>query len=177
MSKNTDLVTLIQGFRLYCLAEGRRPSTIRWYMGKLHIFLKWLEDTHCPLDAELFRVDHLRSFMAHLRGVKADELNPHKPAANRPLSPHTIRGYAQVLKAFFSWATQEGLIERNPAKRLVSPKVPQTVVSTFSEAQVRGLLSVIDRKSPVGFRDYCIILTTRHRHSPLRIGLSPSGSR
>jgi len=45
MSKSTDLATLIQGLRLYCLAEGRRPSTIRWYMGKLQIFLMWLEWT------------------------------------------------------------------------------------------------------------------------------------
>lgn|GEM_PF-3216121 len=67
MSRSTELATLIQGFRLYCLAEGRRPSTIRWYMGKLRIFLQWLEDNHVPLDAELLRVDHLRSFMAYLR--------------------------------------------------------------------------------------------------------------
>ena len=77
MSKSTDLVTLIQGFRLYCLAEGRRPSTIRWYMGKLHIFSKWLGNNHGPLDAELLRIQHLRSFMAYLREVKADANNPY----------------------------------------------------------------------------------------------------
>ena len=102
MSQSTDLVTLIRGFRLYCLAEGRRPSTIRWYMGKLRIFLKWLEDNHCPLDAELLRVDHLRSFMAHLREVKAGANSPYKPSSSTSLSSQTIQGYARTLRAFFS---------------------------------------------------------------------------
>lgn len=41
MAGITDLPTLVEGFRLYCLAEGKRPTTIRWYMGKPTIFLEY----------------------------------------------------------------------------------------------------------------------------------------
>jgi len=160
MGEVLKLREMIEGYRLFCRAGGRSRKSIRWYMHKLRIFEKYLQSQGFPLEVGKITTEHLREFLVHLReSVKADELNPHKPAADRPLSPHTIRGYAQALKAFFSWATQEGLIEKNPAKRLVSPKAPQTVVPTFSEAQVKRLLSVIDRKSPIGYRDYCIILT------------------
>jgi len=160
MGKVLKLREMIEGYRLFCRAGGRSPKSIRWYMHKLRIFEKYLRSQGFPLEVGRITTEHLRQFLVHLReSVKADELNPYKPAADRPLSPHTIRGYAQALKAFFSWATQEGLIEQSPAKRLVSPKAPQTVVPTFSEAEVKRLLSVIDRKSPTGFRDYCVILT------------------
>ena len=84
-------------------------------MHKLRIFERYLRSQGFPLEVGKITTEHLRRFLVHLReSVKADELNPHKPAASRPLSPHTIRGYAQALKPFFSWATQEGLIEENP---------------------------------------------------------------
>ncbi len=160
MGKALKLGEMIEGYRLLCRAEGRSRKSIRWYMHKLRIFEEYLQSQGFPLEVDKITTEHLREFLVYLReSVKADELNLQKPAANRPLSSHTIRGYAQVLKAFFSRATQEGLIEKSPAKGLVSPEVPQTVAPTFSEAQVRRILSVIDRESPIGFRDYCIILT------------------
>lgn len=38
------------------------------------------------------------------------------------------------------------------------PKAPDTVVATFSAAQVQRLLGVIDKCGARGFRDYCILL-------------------
>lgn len=52
-----------------------------------------------------------------------------------------------------------GFIDENPARRVKIPKAPRTIVPTFNESQVRRLLSVIDRGRPIGFRDYCIVLT------------------
>jgi len=40
----TDLADPVDGFRLYCLAEGKRRAAVRWCLGKLRI---------CP--------DHLRA--------------------------------------------------------------------------------------------------------------------
>ena len=160
MGKTLELEEMIEGYRLSCRAEGKSPNSIRWYMHKLRIFERYLRSEGLPLEVENTTTEHLRRFLVYLReSVKADELNPHKPASSKPLSLHTVRGYAQALKAFFSWATREGLIDKSPAKRLASPRAPHKVVPTFSEAQVRRVLSVMDRRTPVGFRDYCIILT------------------
>ena len=159
MTKITDLNTLIDGFRLYCMAEGKQPTTIRWYMHKLAIFRRYLEDCDLPTDASKTTTTRLRRFLVHLQTeVKADEHNPYKPARNEGLSAQTIQGYARTLKAFFSWATMEGYLAHNPTQLLKIPKAPKAIIETFSDDQVRRLLKVINQRSAVGFRDYCIIL-------------------
>ncbi len=104
MVVHTDLATLIEGFRLFWLAEGKQGTTIRWYMGKLKIFLSHLQTYDLPTDASQLTTTHLRAFLVHLRQeIKADENNPMKPAQERELSPKTIQGHARTLKTFFSW--------------------------------------------------------------------------
>jgi site-specific recombinase XerD len=132
---STSFPTLVEGYRVYCLAEGKSPKTIRWYLGKLRVFLV-----------------HLRE------NVRADEQNPLKPARDAPLAAGTIQGYARTVKAFFAWLAREEYLPKDPAQRVGIPKAPDTVVETFSEAQVPRLLGVVDRRGARGFRDYCILL-------------------
>lgn len=116
MTGTTDLPTLTKGFRLYCLAESKRPTTILSYMGKLRIFLCYLQMEDLPLDATELTTADLRAFLVHLKqNVKADENNPVKPARETGLSPRIIQGYARILKAFLSWLSREGYIADNPA--------------------------------------------------------------
>jgi site-specific recombinase XerD len=148
MASDTNLVTLIQGFRLFCLAEGKQRTTIRWYMGELSIFLRYLRSHDLPVNASELTATHLRGFLVHLReNVKADENNPMKPARGRELSPKTIQGYARTPKAFFSWLAREGYIGDNPGRLLKIPKAPKVIINTLSDQQLKRLLSVIDRKS------------------------------
>ncbi len=159
MTKITGLSTLVEGFRLYCMAEGKQPTTIRWYMHKLDIFQHYLKGQDIPTNASQLSTTHLRQFLVHLQTeVKADQQNPYKPARNEGLSAQTIQGYARTLKAFFSWATMEGYLAHNPTQLLKIPKAPKTIIQTFSDDQIHRLLKVIDQRSAVGFRDYCIIL-------------------
>ena len=159
MGKTRELRTFVDGFRLYCSAEGKRSTTIRWYVCKLGIFERYLLDNDHPTDVTEITITHLRAFLVHLRDeVTADEHNPQKPARDAGLSPLTIQGYARTLKAFFSWLTREGYLAENPAERLKIPKAPKVIVETLTESQVRKFLAVINRKSGEGFRNYCIAL-------------------
>lgn len=159
MTATTDLATLMSGFRLYCLAEGKQATTTRWYLSKLRIFLQYLQEHKLPTDVTQLTITHLRAFLVHLReNVKAGENNPRKPTEDRNLSPRTIQGYARALKAFFSWLAREGYTANNPTRLLSIPKAPKVIVETLSDAQIKSLFSVIDRRSSKGFRDYCILL-------------------
>ena len=111
---------------------------------------------HLSLTAD----DHASArFSLHLpEEVRAHENNPRKPAQDRGLCTDTLQGYARTLKAFFSWTAREGYLASDPAKALRIPKGMKAIVKTLSDAQVRSLLSVIDPKSPKGFRDYCLLL-------------------
>ena len=50
------------------------------------------------------------------------------------------------------------MIEVNPFDKVKVPKAPKKIIIPFSEDQIRVLLSVIDARSPIGFRDWTIIL-------------------
>ena len=159
MTNTTDVAVLVEGSRLCCLAESKSPTTIRWYMGKLNVFHGYLQAQGFPADVCRLTTTHLRAFLAHLReNVKAGENNPRKPTEDRNLSPRTIQGYARALKVFFSWLAREGYTANNPSRLLSIPKAPKVIVETLSDAQIKRLFSVIDRRSSKGFRDYCILL-------------------
>jgi len=99
----TDLKTMLQGYCLYCMADGKSPQTTRWYLGKLRIFKRFLETNGLPTDVQEIRTAHIRAFLVHLRSeVKADQNNPVKHARDEPLSGLTIQGYVRTLKAFYS---------------------------------------------------------------------------
>jgi integrase/recombinase XerD len=155
----TNLTELTEGFRLYCMAEGKSPRTIRWYLGKLDIFQKYLVEHGLPTDAGEVTTTHLRGFLVHLKqNVRADQNNPRKPTRDVDLSDKTIQGYARTLKAFFTWLYREDLIPTNPGKLLKIPKAAQVIIETLKEDQIKRLLDVIDKRSANGFRDYCIVL-------------------
>ena len=46
----TNLEELVEGFRLYCLAEGKARKTIGWYIPKLVLLKEYLEEKGLPID-------------------------------------------------------------------------------------------------------------------------------
>jgi site-specific recombinase XerD len=125
---------MVDGFRLYCLAEGKATTTIRWYLGELAILEHYLKANGLPTTAEAISLNHLRAFLVHLRQeVRADENNPMKPTREVSLAGNTIQGNARTLKAFFSWMYREGYIAQDPARLLKVPKVPKVLIETFCQ--------------------------------------------
>ncbi|NLF00614.1 MAG: site-specific integrase [Anaerolineales bacterium] len=123
MTGSTSFPTLAEGYRVYCLAEGKSPKTIRWYLGKLRIFQEYLTAQGIPLDAAAVTTAHLRAFLVHLReDVQADAHNPLKPTRDAPLAAGTIQGYARTLKAFFAWLAREEGLPKDPPSAWASPR-------------------------------------------------------
>jgi len=81
------LEELIEGFRLYCLAEGKAPKTIGWYIPKLIYLKQYLEENGLPTDVMQIIIDHLRTFIVHLQTeVRVGRTIPNWPTTNKPLS-------------------------------------------------------------------------------------------
>lgn len=91
MNPVTDLATLLEGYRLSCTADGKSPQTTRWYLGKLRIFKRYLQESGLPTDVTRVGVSQIRGFLVYLCSqVKADQNNPNKHARDEPLSGLTI---------------------------------------------------------------------------------------
>jgi integrase/recombinase XerD len=74
-------------------------------------------------------------------------------------TPNTVRGYAQTLKTLSRFGYRKGLIPKNITADFEMPKVPQVIIQTFSDDQLRALLKRPDTRTWVGIRDRAILLT------------------
>ena len=120
----------VRGFlRHLSLEKNASPHTVRAYGDDLHQFLAHaraeLRREIAPAD-----VDHLliRSFLArlHARGLK-------KSSSARKLAG---------LRTFFRWLCREGVLAKNPARALLSPRTERRIPTHLEETEVATLLAL-----------------------------------
>lgn len=153
------LDTLIDSYRLECRVQGKSPKTIRIYSTALTILDKFLKQDGLPSDVTQVGVQELRRFILYLRQAKAFREHPFTRPQPKGLTGHTINCYLRAIRAFWSWLVFEEVIETNPFDRLKIQKPPTRVIIPFSDEQIKRLLAAIDTRSPIGFRDWAIIIT------------------
>lgn len=90
------------------------------------------------------------------------------------VSPPDLLGYLEILRkegksaatvsrtiasvrAFFSWMTRTGILERNPAETLHAPKVVRKTTESLPEDALRRLLAQPEEKSAKGIRDRAML--------------------
>lgn len=149
---------LIQN-QIYCLTtEGKSQKTIEWYTANLKRFSRFLKSRNMSKSVGDIGIPEVRRFIYHLQNeVVRWEDSPHIRDSGR-LSPFSVQGYVRTIKAFWSWLVTEGYIEKNPMTALKVPKAPKKVIETFSQEQIKKMISILDLKTPAGYRDYTIIL-------------------
>jgi integrase/recombinase XerD len=126
---------------------------------RLGYFVGWCE-SQGAVDLEMVTSNVVRGFIVHLQGVKAQELNPRRPTQDRTLSPLTVKGYRTIIDAFFGWCKKEGFLGGRdiPTRTIPQQKIPQYVIETFTPEQLAAMLDACETTSPIGFRDYTILL-------------------
>jgi site-specific recombinase XerD len=151
---NSTLVlkTLIDGFKLSCLTEGKSPKTIEWYFFFLTRFRQFLEIRQLSTDLGEIDKNRVREF---IRFLQTETRNPRN---GKPLSGATVQGYVRTLKAFFSWAVREEYITPNRFGRIPIPKAQSKIINTFSPEQVRQMLNLCQMSNGNGQRNLAIIL-------------------
>ena len=120
-----------------CLSE----NTVRAYGQHLHAFVDWCDVR--GIDPLRVTVRQLRSYIGDMR--------------SSGLSQRSIAAHLSSIRSFFRWMIVEGLIDSNPAEALTSPKLPEALPVTASARQMRALFSVIERGTPSGLRDACML--------------------
>jgi len=72
--------------------------------------------------------------------------------------PKSVEGRIRTLKAFWSWLHREAHIDSNPLAGLPLPKVPKNRIVILEKEQIIQLLRAIDKYTPLGARNYTILL-------------------
>jgi len=136
------LEDLRQEFLAHC--EGRNLSgrTLEWY-GRTRRFTDWCATQEIVVPSEL-RWSDLEEFMLDRR--------------RQGFAANTVHGYAQVVKTLCRLGHRMGFIAEDITKGFEMPRVPKTIVPTFTDDQLEALLAAPDRRTWVGIRDFAILL-------------------
>jgi site-specific recombinase XerD len=154
-----QLDRLLEGYRLSAQSEGKSPSTIAIVEASVRYLGEFLAANNFSTNATQIGVEELRRFITHLREQPRFAHHRFTRPQGGHLSGHTINAYLRALQAFWAWLKREDLIEENPFTRLKIPKAPKKVIPIFTDEQLRRLFATVDTTTPVGYRNYTIILT------------------
>src|ERR1700680_3194101 len=103
------------------------PHTLRSYQNDLSQFITFLTPPGVETPP-LADVNHLmiREFVAHLH-----DLNLKKSSIARKLA---------AIRSFFKYAVREGMVIRNPARLVATPKLPKRIPSVLSAEDLNAFL-------------------------------------
>jgi integrase/recombinase XerC len=118
----------VKQFLIYLHAvRNASPHTIRSYENDLGQFLKFLTPPGVAMPSAQ-DVTHLmiREFVAHLHDLKLE-----KSSVARKLA---------AIRSFFKFAVREGMVARNPARMVATPKLPKRIPAVLSAEDLNAFL-------------------------------------
>jgi integrase/recombinase XerD len=75
----------------------------------------------------------------------------------RALSDKTVARSIAVLRGFYRWLADEGVLRANPLEDMESPKTTRSLPDTLSVDEVDSLLNQPDPSNPIGMRDKAML--------------------
>lgn len=119
-------------------------NTVDAYRSDLESFVTFLCDDYLTMARDQLdwqRVDHLtiRAYLAHL--------------ARRKMSRASTARHLSALRSLFKYLMREGVVEKNPARAVATPKREKQLPSVMQPADVALLLEQPAADSPLGTRD------------------------
>ena len=121
---------------------AKSPRTTRWYHDCLRPVINYLGEER---QVENVTIYDLRAWFNHLLSTQKPEL-----------SPWTLNGYGRATRHFFSWLTNEGILEKNPAHRMEVYPLPKTPRRGICNSDRDAMLAAA-RSNP---RDYAMLRFT-----------------
>ncbi len=134
--------TALKDFEFHVRAKNLSPKTISVYGERLSYFYKYIKsnsidfkdvDRHTIQDYILFQKE---------RGLKDISIN----------------GQILVLRIFFKYLFEEEMIEINPAEKIPLLKTEKRIKPIISEENMQKLLSVPDKRTFTGMRNFCMLM-------------------
>ena len=151
--------SLLIQYRLSLEASNKSQKTVEWYLDILSGFFDFLKLNNLMKPVDELSKEALEAYIIHRKTAKRWPNNPYIKEENKgKLSPHSIQGDVRAIKAFWSWLLYQGYIESNTLVKFPLPKVPKPLIKTLTIEQIRLLLKTIDKNSPAGARNYCILM-------------------
>lgn len=140
----SPLDSAFEAFILSREAMRCTAKTLTHYRYTLGGFLGYLR-TRGVTDPVGITPNHVRAYLVSLQ--------------RRDLKDTTQHAHARGVKAWLNWLVVEGDLKTSPMGKVVMPKLEARIPQPFSAEDVQKLLAACDRRTPIGARNYAIVLT------------------
>jgi site-specific recombinase XerD len=142
-----SLSDLVDEYLVALEVAGRSRRTIDWYRAFLREYLEFVrrDVTRGAVLDDLSAVSARRWLLAA------------QTARSRSLSPNSLAGRARTIRAFGGWIARELGLPANAVAGLVVPKVPDSLVPSLREHEMRALLAAASR-SATAARDQALVV-------------------
>jgi len=140
------LKPLVEEFLHYLETEkGYSPYTVRSYFYDFQTWLRHLEEESMKPELELVDPMYIRSFVAKL--------------SDSGLKPATVARRINAIRSFWNYLIDCEYTEKNPCRRIVTPKLEQTLPIYLCEEEVNALLAATDKSfyTDLAFRDRAVL--------------------
>lgn len=137
-----DIAILARSFRRSLLPTEYAAATVRIYTISVAQFADFLAERGMPLVVANITAEHVGEFLSYVL-----ERNSAGTAETR------YRG----LRAFFTWAVEEGEIDKNPMARIKRPKPTESPPAMLSDDKLSRLLKACDGRDFESRRDTAIL--------------------
>jgi site-specific recombinase XerD len=149
---------MLDNYRQCLEAANRSDKTVSWYTDILRRFFTFLESSKLMKPVPELGTKELIAYIHHLQDSGKWPNHPGTVEEKGSLSPYSIQGHIRTIKAFWSWLTGEGYVEKNVLAGFPLPKVPQYIIKTLTSDHLKKLLAAIDRNTAFGAKYYCILM-------------------
>lgn len=125
---------LARFFRYLAVERQASPHTLRAYRTDLEDFARFCAEARC---AEIAEVDSrfIRAYLAHLH--------------RRRLDPITVARHLSALRSWFRFLVRRGVVERNVARDVKSPRLPRKLVAFLPVDEALPMLDTPGRARDV----------------------------
>ncbi len=110
-----------------------RNKTLRWYRSRLERFIGWCEKR--DIELEQVKAPVVREFLLE----------------HRFGSQYTLHGYAQVIKSFLRWCSDEeafeNLVSEQTVRRIELPRLKIKTVSMFTPKEIKALFAACEKEA------------------------------
>lgn len=122
--------------------RGLAAATVQAYVGDMEDFLLFLDGMGAA-DADALEERTIHLYLAWLRG--------------RGIGERTAARRLAALRSFFLHALDLGVISKNPAELLETPKLPRRLPEVLSRAEMEAILARPRADEKGGVRDRCML--------------------
>ena len=162
IQKDVRVITIDELVSRYALsneADGKSPSTVKWYTEILSSFSSYVKNGRVKQNLSALTLELAREYVLYVRQRPRFQGHPYTPERNKPISPKTVQCHVRTLKAFASWLYAESYTSENILRNLKIPKAPVTIIEPLVPEEIKKITASIDKNSFTGSRNNTIFTT------------------